>query len=246
MQDLKQVVFIVKGEPGKGLGHCYRALTIAAALGPRVHCQFVITPGSQAALRFLHSRVPQQCQVAGNQSYLMATLAALQPDLIVNDVLNTTADYMAPQAALGVPIINFEDLGAGGLYADRVINAVYSGYPSPRERYGYEYMDIRPSFFAARKPAPQVRPAVRSALLTFGGEDPSNITQAVLNLIAHNPLLAGIHYKVALGPAYLYQAEGGGLHPPPWPECRDFCEHGYCRLDGRCRYNGHRQLPHRV
>lgn len=205
MLERKNVIFVVKGEAGKGLGHCYRALTVAAALGDDVAPHFVLTPGSEPGLRFMQGRAPQQSELAASHVELTALLKRLQPDLIINDVLNTTAAYMTTQPELGVPIVNFEDLGAGGLLADRVINAVYSGHANQRERYGHEYMDIRPAFFDQRKPVVTLNPEVRKVLLTFGGEDPSDITRKVLQVVAANPLLARIHYKVALGPAYAHR-----------------------------------------
>lgn len=56
---------------------------------------------------------------------LAAEVLALDPDLVINDILNTEDAYMRPLADIGVRTVNFEDEGPGSLLADLVVNALY-------------------------------------------------------------------------------------------------------------------------
>ena len=49
----------------------------------------------------------------------------INPDVIVNDILDTSTYYIKSLKKLKYKVINFEDLGDGCKYADVVINAIY-------------------------------------------------------------------------------------------------------------------------
>ena len=51
----------------------------------------------------------------------------ISPDIIINDILDTSTDYMLKLKNMGIKVFNFEDLGPGAEYADGVFNALYPG-----------------------------------------------------------------------------------------------------------------------
>lgn len=199
---LNKVVFVIKGEKGKGLGHCYRAWTIAQSLPSFIESKFVLTPNSSLGLSFCEQKNISQYQLAASDDDLLNIIAQAKPDLIINDVLNTSEAYVSTLKKLNTPIINFEDLGTGGIHADCVINAVYPKTGLGQELSGHDYVDIRKEFFLHRKISNTLSPSVRSILLTFGGEDPSNLTQKTLEVIARNDYLCQLNYVIALGGSY--------------------------------------------
>ena len=51
----------------------------------------------------------------------------ISPDIIINDILDTSTDYMLKLKNMGIKVFNFEDLESGAEYADGVFNALYPG-----------------------------------------------------------------------------------------------------------------------
>jgi hypothetical protein len=68
-------------------------------------------------------------------------------DVVINDRLDTSEEYMKALRSFVPKIINFEDNGSGTQLADLVINALYpEKQPYPRHYYGYEYFCARDEF----------------------------------------------------------------------------------------------------
>ena len=47
------------------------------------------------------------------------------PDIVVNDMLNTEMDDVVPLREKGIKVVNFEDLGKGASYSDITINELF-------------------------------------------------------------------------------------------------------------------------
>ncbi|RKY57872.1 MAG: hypothetical protein DRP95_06525 [Candidatus Latescibacterota bacterium] len=106
--------------------------------------------------------------------------------MVINDILDTSADYVLRLKAAGLFVVNFEDFGPGIKYADLVINALYSDpLPGPRHLSGPDYVCLRDEFFSV--PPKRLRPEVRRVLVTFGGVDIANLTAKVLRALERVP-----------------------------------------------------------
>ena len=116
----RHVVFVVAGYPAIGMGHVYRALMLAHEISNH-KITFVCTSQSELAVESVASR--DYRVVRQGEDPLAQTVLAQRPDLVVNDFLNTSVEYM--QALGDIPKVNFEDEGPGAKYADLVINALY-------------------------------------------------------------------------------------------------------------------------
>ena len=55
-----------------------------------------------------------------------------QPDIICNDILNSTISYMKFLKQFGCLVVNFEDLGDGRKLADLVFNPIYYAKKHPK------------------------------------------------------------------------------------------------------------------
>jgi spore coat polysaccharide biosynthesis predicted glycosyltransferase SpsG len=100
------------------------------------------------------------------------------------DVLDTTEDYIIRAHKHTGFVVSFEDLGPGTIYSDIVINDLYyDPYPQDNHWYGVEYSILAPHF-EALGPAPEPRPEVSEVLVTFGGSDPSRLTEKALSALA--------------------------------------------------------------
>lgn len=174
----RRICFRVVGNRETGLGHAYRALTLADRLIDHdVH--FVVRTGHELAADLIRGRFhPLTCVEPERE---IDALRALTPDLVVSDVLDTGKQEMETLRGLGVPLVNFEDLGPGAELADRVVNALYDapgGPPGPSALYGPSWCVLRDEFHSV---APiSLRDPVREVLVLFGGTDPNDLTARCL------------------------------------------------------------------
>ncbi|MEX0626931.1 MAG: acylneuraminate cytidylyltransferase [Chloroflexota bacterium] len=194
----RHVLFVVSGYPEIGLGHVYNAITIATDL-VKHDLTFLVDRRSKLALEILsghHYAVTRQ-----ESGDLVEEITHLAPDVVINDVLDTSEDYVRALKKLGIKVINFEDLGPGALYADLVINAIYPERQiHPNHYFGHRYFCARTEFTLT---APKlVDGPVSRVLLTFGGTDLNNLTAKVLTAIHGYCQEHGISVDVVAGMGY--------------------------------------------
>jgi len=192
----KRVVFAVVGYLEVGLGHAYRALMIANEL---VHHDlvFVCEEKSRLAADVIRSRNFRVVIVPDGA--LLESVLGEEPDLVINDLLDTEDMYVRSLKERGARVLNFEDLGSGCKEADLVINALYPPtMPYPHVMSGSDYFWLRDEFMYP--PARERRDVVKRMLLTFGGVDEGNLTLRVTRLIAPLAMDRGIVVDVVFGP----------------------------------------------
>jgi CMP-N-acetylneuraminic acid synthetase/spore coat polysaccharide biosynthesis predicted glycosyltransferase SpsG len=194
----KRIVFAVVGSPALGLGHAYRAVTLAHEL-VRHAVSFVCPRSSELAIEYIkrHNYPVEVC----DSSALLDTVLALQPDLVINDILDTDAQYVKSLKSSGARVINFEDLGGGGRHADLVVNALYP-HPSPLEHVlvGADYFCLRDEFL--HLPVIDKSRQRRSVLVSFGGVDEGDLTARVLRLLTPLCRERNVDIDVVTGPGY--------------------------------------------
>lgn len=195
----RRLLFVVTGNAQVGLGHVHNSLLVANDILDH-DVEFLVDERSEMAAVEIEAR---NYTVHRQQSKdLVDDVLANGATVVVNDCLDTTADYVGRLKAAGRLVINFEDLGPGAALADLVINAIYpeSDTSLPRHYFGHRYMVLRDEFFLSR---PRDLPAqVQRVLLTFGGVDPNNLTRKVLAAIQPACRARGIALEVVTGFGY--------------------------------------------
>lgn len=199
-----RVAIVTAANAAVGMGHLYRTLTIGdALLGHDITFVAVDTDARHVALIQEHGHAV----VEAAQGEILDRLAALRPCLIINDILDTSADYVRRQRELGAFVVNFEDLGSGADEAHLVFNALYeNSYPKATHRFGYAYFCL-PEHFAHVPPA-EFRDPPQTLLITFGGVDQNNLTCQILGVLPG--VLDAVplsRVDVVLGPGYGHDAE---------------------------------------
>ena len=193
-------VFVVAGWPAIGMGHVFRALMLAHEISNH-RVSFVCTRESELAVESIARR--DYKIVRQGQEDLADTVLALRPDLVINDILNTTTAYMKRLTNAGVRCVNFEDEGPGASLARLVINALYEGKNTDRICCGPEFFCLRDEFVnAARNP---FRPEVKTMLITFGGTDQHDCSRRVLDIIEPICRGYGIAIRLVAGPGYAHK-----------------------------------------
>lgn len=170
----KKICFHVLGNRSTGLGHVYRALTLADRLIDH-DLTFLVNGDSGLAADIIRKRFyPVQTVEPGMET---RTILQNPPDLVINDVLDTDESFIHALKGAGIATINFEDMGTGSRVADYVINAMYNNHPYRKDANilsGPSCCCLRDEFYSILPREP--RPKVENVLLLFGGTDPSGMT----------------------------------------------------------------------
>ncbi|MFT3982490.1 MAG: glycosyltransferase [Lachnospiraceae bacterium] len=199
----KKVLFRTVGKMQLGMGHIYRCLTLAYKLTAH-EILFAADSESDIGIERLKEANFPVIAVADEKEF-EEVLKREKPDILVNDILDTTQDYMMMATKHVKRVINFEDVGLGAKYADAVINALYEkGDKLHNEYYGSKYFCIRDEFLEEEPKA--FSEEVKNILVIFGGSDPSDLTGRLYEVCK---VLHGKHpdiqFHFLIGFAYLHK-----------------------------------------
>jgi CMP-N-acetylneuraminic acid synthetase/spore coat polysaccharide biosynthesis predicted glycosyltransferase SpsG len=195
----KNLLFVVTGYKNVGLGHVYNTLSLAdSILNHNVY--FLVDEKSNLA----YDKIRETNHIVYKQKYgdITKDIFDLKPNVVINDILDTSREYIRKLKSKNMLIINFEDIGEGAKYADLVINAMYPEEKKlPNHYYGKDYFCLKNDFqFSGNKS--KVNKEVSNVLVTFGGVDPNNYTLKVVDSIYDYCLKNNIEIHVAAGLGY--------------------------------------------
>ena len=168
----KKIVFRTEGYDEIGLGHIYRCLAIADHTCDHEFI-FVVSTQSSLGIRIIQDRFYPVVTFEPGIDRELQTILECKPEIVINDILDTSLDYMRKLKSAGYRVVNFEDLGKGAEFADAVINEMYDSAERISRRNvfsGTEYVCLRDEFFNL-KPI-TIKDEIRNLLLLFGGTDP--------------------------------------------------------------------------
>ena len=194
----KHILFVVRGNSTVGLGHVYNTLLIANDILNH-QITFLVDKDSKMAFNAIKAKnYPVLMQNAEN---ILDDIKNIAPNIVVNDRLDTTEDFMKSLKKECYKVINFEDLGKGCEYADAVINAIYPEKHSvPSHYFGQDFFILRDEFILADEKI--VKEKIQNILITFGGVDPNNYTEKVIKSINNYCVDNKIHINVVAGFGY--------------------------------------------
>ncbi len=170
----KRVLFRAVGQRKLGMGHIYRCLSLAYKLIAH-EVMFVTDSNSEMGIEKLKSSFFPY-EVINDNSDFEKVLKSWQPDIVVNDILDTDEEIVKLERRYAKRIVNFEDVGPGAYLADAVINALYENHPDkPGNVYeGSDYFFIRDEFLEENPK--EFSEECRNVMIMFGGADPSDLT----------------------------------------------------------------------
>ena len=200
MPQLK-IAFVAYGDATIGLGHIYRGLALAWAFAERGDFTFLSQEDADLGMQLL-TRKGAKVVTYEDEGDLFDILRSMDVDIVINDILDTSAAYVNSLKSSGTFVVNFEDLGHGSLKADLVINALYDDmYLKSTHYVGPEYECLRQEFLEA--PIKELDPQITNVLITFGGIDASNLTVRVLQAL-EDSLTSEMSITVIVGLGYPY------------------------------------------
>ena len=193
----KKIIFRVVGNPQVGFGHVFRALTIAHEISDHE----IIFICDENDLQYLETMVGKDYKLySAERDAVLDTIKQINPNCVVNDILDTSVEYMQGLKTLGIKSVNFEDLGEGATFADKLINALYSNKSTSGALTGDNYFILRDEF-EGRKAAFR---SMQNVLIIFGATDVNNLTHEVLEHVLPICQKHEITITIVTGPGYLY------------------------------------------
>ena len=195
----KKIVFRCDGYKELGMGHIYHCLTLAYNLTGH-DVIFVTNKNHLEGLNKIAESNMKYITIENDEQFF-DFLEKYKPDIVVNDCLDTTEEYIKKIKMLSKKVVTIEDLGEGAKYADIIINALYDNKRYNNEYCGEEYVCLRNEFLISRPK--EFSPEVKEVLILFGGTDPSNLTKKIYNMIKENySKYPNIHYNFITGIGY--------------------------------------------
>jgi CMP-N-acetylneuraminic acid synthetase len=193
----KKILFVLTGNRKTGLGHIYRSIILGYGILNH-EIVFLVDKESQLGYDKLKSYY-FEVYIQKN-SNILNDIKRISPDLVINDRLDTSENYMVALRQIVPRIMNFEDIGSGAGYADIVVNALYpENKHIPNHYYGHEYFCARDEFI--NSDVKQIGD-VKNILISFGGVDPDNLTFKVVDSIYEYCLQNEIKITVVKGLGY--------------------------------------------
>lgn len=188
------LAFIVTGNKKTGLGHVYRTLLLAKKLNFKP--LFLCNVKDNLAIDKIKEN-NFELQSFNDFEELIHLLDSKKIDLVINDTLDTTVEYVKKTKCDKRVFVSFEDLGEGSKFADLSINALYESKNKENKLFGHEYVCLRDEFLLCDNF--EVRKEVKNVLISFGGTDPNNLTKYVLEKLSS---FKDLNIKVILGIGY--------------------------------------------
>jgi len=194
--DEEKVAIYVNGNNKRGIGHIYRALELADEFYVKPDIYYDINQtDSKVFGKTTHTLVP-----VNGIAELFEICKREQYTIFINDILTTSIDYMIGLRTVlpKAKIINFEDDGEGILKADLVFNALYHDATLPQIYAGEQYY-ISNKIFMFYEPI-TIKNSVKRIFISFGGADPQNYSDRILNIISKKEY-SNYQFVVVLGRA---------------------------------------------
>lgn len=176
----KKVAIVVNAYNEIGMGHLERCLAIASKLVFH-EALFLINEKYQLGVDKV-DKLNYSFKTYDDLSELLGILREFGPHIIVNDILDTSVEYVHALKNEGYFVVNFEDLGMGSDIADVVFDDFYEHDPSKRNVFsGYKYFILNDEYYY--QPSKIITNDVNNVLVAFGESDRDNLTEKVIDAI---------------------------------------------------------------
>ncbi len=176
----KKIALIVNASDEIGISRMDRCIALASRLLSD-NVLFLLDENHQMGIDVVN-KFNCPYRVYDGEDELFDLLKRFNPHIVINDVSDTSKDYINRQKQLGFFVINFEDVGTGSEDADLVFDVLYEHDGGFGNIFiGYKYYLLRDEFYF--QPKKIVNPNVDTVLIAFGGDDSNNLTERTLESV---------------------------------------------------------------
>lgn len=192
----KKIAIVVNAYSEIGTGHVYRCLSIASKLVFH-DVLFLLDEQHQLGINIVDN-YNYNYKTYDGEDNLLDILREYNPQMVINDILDTSWEYMSDLKEENYFVANFEDLGVGTELADVVFDALYEhDINEPNIFTGHKYYILKDEFYFQTEKI--ITNKVENVLITFGGTDPNNLSQKVLDAILNTNYNGRINVILGLG-----------------------------------------------
>lgn len=192
----KRIAIVVNAYDEIGTGHVYRCLSIASKLVFH-EVLFLLDENHQLGIDIVEN-YNYPYKLYDGIDDLIDSLRQYSPQVVINDILDTSLEYVSILKNDGFFVVNFEDLGLGTQAADVVFDALYEHDINEENIFtGHKYYILKDEFYF--QPEKIITHAINNVLITFGGTDPNNFTEKVIDSILSTNYEGRINVILGLG-----------------------------------------------
>ena len=192
----KKIAIVVNAYNEIGTGHVYRCLSIASKLVFH-DVLFLLDEQHELGINIVNN-YNYPFKLYDGEDDLLNILKEYSPQMVINDILDTSKEYIACLKNDGYFVVNFEDLGSGTEIADVVFDALYEHEVGENKVFtGHKYYILKDEFYF--QPQKVITHHVDNVLITFGGSDPNNFTEKVIDSILATNYEGRINVILGLG-----------------------------------------------
>ena len=190
----------IESSHARGMGHLFRALNLAEGLRERGLPLLFLLNAHEPALHLLAERgyAHEIVPLGESGGWERELIDRHGIRLWINDRLNTDAAHASQVKSAGVPLVTFDDRGAGAALADLNVAALIfdnvADLKGSRVLQGPDYLILNPEIARFQR----LRKSAGSLLVTLGGSDTYGVTVAVVRHLA----ALGKGATVIVGPAF--------------------------------------------
>ena len=204
----KKIVVRVDADVNTGLGHVYNMLTILNNIRNE-DVLIIMNMKRNLGLKKFREHL-YTVKTYSNENEFWKIIRDFKPDIIFNDILNTSVNYIKKLKREGIFVVNFEDLGEGRKFADLVFNPIFESKKQMKnEYYGPNYACVREEFRVFKRK--EIRKHVKNIAITLGGVDKNNNMLKILSTIKKFKLLENVKIKIIIGLGYKQKKKLLGL-----------------------------------
>lgn len=192
----KKIALVVNAYDEIGTSHIDRCLAIASKLVFH-EVLFLTNERHQLGIDIL-SKFNYAHKTYEDAQDLFNILSEYGSHIVVNDILDTSEEYISGLKEKGYFVVNFEDLGMGNELADVVFDDLYEHDLDERNVFtGHKYFILNDEFYY--QPAKIITNNVKRVLVAFGESDPHDLTDKVIDSIISTNYEGRIDVIVGLG-----------------------------------------------
>ncbi len=176
----KRTAIVVNASDEIGISHINRCLSLASKLVFH-EVLFLIDEHHQLGIDIVSGN-NFSYEAYEDDSDLLEQLRKFNPQIVINDILDTTEDYIAALKNEDYFVVNFEDLGMGSTIADVVFDDLYEHELGELNVFtGHKYFILKDEFYY--QPPKIITNTVNRVLVAFGQFDSNNFTEKVIDAI---------------------------------------------------------------
>lgn len=192
----RKIAIVVDAYDVIGTGHIYRCVSLASKL-VKHDVMFFLRENHQLGIDIVNG-FNYPFKTYDDKEELFNLLNEFNPNIVINDILDTSRKYIARLQNQGYFVCNFEDLGTGTELANVVFDALYEHELNTKNVFkGHKYYILKDEFYF--QPHKIITQTINNVLITFGGTDPNNLTEKVLDAILESSFEGRINVILGLG-----------------------------------------------